>query len=454
MPVLVDSDVKSVLDHFDGGSSVGQLAFNNPSKLTFSELLNTINDLYERGFLREQPDPDRFTPRPVRVSRRAMNIWVHINNFCNLDCSYCFVEHSKIYMKEETIANTVRLIGRTVRQNHVEDVLVKFAGGEPTLTLPQMELFHQSLNKELDGTGALVHYTVLTNGTNVNERFLRFIEQSQATVSISVDGYGEYHDIYRVFRRPANQLNVLNQPASHPKGSWSIISRNIETLRKKGHVPYINAMVGPKTSKGLPELAEWIFGNGMIGTIHVVRNLEDSWTQGEERRAAYSAYCAQLAEDFERMFQRLEQPQFRLNLPRWMEIAELSFENPLPDICCGIGSDHIVIKHDGTLASCPMTVHERTVVPVDDLFDAAKQTFDASPDRRGADVCLSCQWFKVCASACPVANERIQGHAFTQSPLCKFWKYVIPRYVVFYGTKLLQAKETGWGPIWSGYATK
>jgi len=150
------------------------------------------------------------------------------------------------------------------------------------------------------------------------------------------------------------------------------------------------------------------------------------------------------------MFQALEDPRFGINLPRWMEIAELTFDTPAPDICCGIGSDHLVIKHDGTLASCPMTVHEKTVIPIDDLFRAAKETFNSSPDERGSDDCLSCQWFKVCASACPVANERLFGHAFVQSPLCQFWKYVIPRYVVFYGTKLKQVAEASITPVWNG----
>jgi radical SAM protein with 4Fe4S-binding SPASM domain len=149
----------------------------------------------------------------------------------------------------------------------------------------------------------------------------------------------------------------------------------------------------------------------------------------------------QLAQDFERMFTELEHPHYQINLPRGMEVAELTFDEPAPDVCCGIGSDHIVIRQDGNLASCPMTVHEPPVIPVSDLFAAAKQTFTASPADRGGLECLSCQWFKVCASACPVANERIKGHPFTQSPLCQFWKYVIPRYVDFYGRKLLQASQ-------------
>jgi len=283
--------------------------------------------------------------------------------------------------------------------------------------LPQMEYFYDRLTEEMADTGAYLHYAVLTNGTNVTSRFIEFVRRAPATVSISVDGYGDYHDKYRIFR--TNERLPMVPTSTHGKGSWEVVNKNIDVLRRNGIVPYINAMVGPKTSKGLPELAEWIFGSGMIGTIHVVRNIDDSWERGAHRARQYQQYCDQLAEDFERMFQVLEAERFHINLPRWMEIAELTFDTPAPDVCCGIGTDHIVIKHDGTLASCPMTVHEQTVIPIDDLFKSAKATFDASPDRRGGSECLSCEWFKVCASACPVANERLGGHAFMQSPLCQ-----------------------------------
>ncbi len=176
--------------------------------------------------------------------------------------------------------------------------------------------------------------------------------------------------------------------------------------------------------------------------MHVVRNLGTSWESAFDRRADYEEYCAQMAEAFDKMFLELESDSYKMTLPHSLEVCELYFDEPAPDICCGIGANHLVIKHDGSLASCPMTVHEKTVFPIEDLFKASKETFSITPDVRGDDgVCFSCQWYKVCASACPVNNERLNGHAFTRSPLCSFWKYVIPRYLVFYGRKLLQANQ-------------
>jgi radical SAM protein with 4Fe4S-binding SPASM domain len=127
-------------------------------------------------------------------------------------------------------------------------------------------------------------------------------------------------------------------------------------------------------------------------------------------------------------------------LPKALLVAELSFENPLADQCCGMGTSHMVIRHDGNLAACPMTVNDHSFVPVEDLLVTMRSTFTTHPSERGGeDECLSCQWYKVCGSACPESNKRYSGHYFTKSPLCEFWKFVIPRYLDFYGVKMQQA---------------
>jgi uncharacterized protein len=447
MPIVAGGAVRDLCDEFAGGAIVGEVLrrYHGRDGRTFTEWLEIVGELADRGLLRDQADSETFDPRPISSARKSMNVWLHINNNCNLACSYCFVEHTKQSMTDETIDATVASIGATVRRHGVDDVLFKFAGGEPTLMLPQMERFFERATAELQDTGAYVHWAVLTNGTVVNDRLIEFIDRAHLSVSISIDGYGPDHDLYRVFRNNGNGSR---------RGSWSTVLRSIEILEKHGTVPYINAMAGPKTSRGLPDLAAWIFGGGMMGTVHVVRNLDDSWEGGEARKREYADYCAQLARDFEAMFEVLEREEYRLRLPRWVEIAELSFDRPAASVCCGIARDHFVIAQDGRLASCPMTVNERTVPASDDLFEAVTHTFEGRPDVRASDECLRCQWFRVCASACPVTNERVVGHPFIQSPLCDFWKYVIPRYLLFHGRKLRQAGEDTAGPIWSGFAAR
>jgi radical SAM protein with 4Fe4S-binding SPASM domain len=147
-----------------------------------------------------------------------------------------------------------------------------------------------------------------------------------------------------------------------------------------------------------------------------------------------------MKEAFEKAFTELEHPDFRIDLRNGMNICELHFDSPVMTACCGIGSTHVVIQEDGKVASCS------------DLLKAAQQTFRISPQIRNSceeKNCLDCRWFPVCVSGCPVNNERMTGSPFTISPLHEFYQYVIPRYVRFFGIKLLQeARRQGADASW------
>lgn len=440
MPILASDPVYDLYRMFSDGAVAGEALglWLQEGGGAFLDGVNAIKTLIEKGFLRDKPDPEKFSRISYTPSKRALNVWLHINNNCNLDCSYCFVKNSTDQISDKVIGETVSRLVATVKKHGVNDILVKYAGGEPTMALPKMRKFHDLLTEKLDGAGVYLHWAILTNGTIITKKLLDFIKSSKSTVSVSIDGYGENHDIYRVYR-------AQNKNGEGKKGSWKEVIKNIDLLISNGINPYINAMVGPDTMSGLPKMAEWIFQNGLMGTIHVVRNVGDSWEKGESRKKEYSEYCDGLKNAFEEMLKIFELPEYRIKLPRWIEIAELYFNTPAPSICCGIGSDHLVIRHDGILASCPMTVNEQTVTPSDDLFESIATTFNKDEFPHIDEECLACRWYRVCACACPVANQRIKGHPFSKSPLCSFWRYVIPRYLVFYGKKLLQAEESGVG---------
>jgi radical SAM protein with 4Fe4S-binding SPASM domain len=80
-----------------------------------------------------------------------------------------------------------------------------------------------------------------------------------------------------------------------------------------------------------------------------------------------------------------------------------------------------------------MTMHAAKTQATDNLLQDVQATvqhmpFDAS-SLQGQAECLSCQWYTVCGGGCPTGNERVNGHPYTKSPLCEFYKYVIPRYL-------------------------
>jgi uncharacterized protein len=469
LPVVASRWVHELFHAFDDGAVVGDvLANHQAAQGRVDDAIEAIGFLEGAGFLSTLPTPERYSvPDHSGSSPRAFSIWLHLNNNCNLDCSYCFVDKFKARMTRDVQRETIRRIVDTAANYDVRQIVLKFAGGEPTLSLPDMEWFHAELSEQLARINVKLSTAILTNGTNVSTRLIEFIKRNNVSVSISLDGYGaEFHDLYRIYKNTG-------------RGSWDRIVSNIDKLQANSIHPYILATISERTAPSLPDLVRWIYSRGLRARLGVVRQpAESSFTEnGYDRpiqsgqlvtikrrneksqpesfasiQSRYLPLVNTMKEAFEKAFTELEHPDFRIDLRNGMNICELHFDSPVMTACCGIGSTHVVIQEDGKVASCPMTLRNTEVEPGSDLLKAAQQTFRISPQIRNSceeKNCLDCRWFPVCVSGCPVNNERMTGSPFTISPLHEFYQYVIPRYVRFFGIKLLQeARRQGADASW------
>jgi uncharacterized protein len=431
-PIVVNDWVGDMLGEFANGAVVGSVLSQLPESVDLGLALDTIDFLEQSGFLRGAPTPARYRASEFSAENsKGMGIWVHVNNHCNLDCEYCFVNKFKSTMQPEVVARTVEFIRSTVESRGLKEVLIKFAGGEPTLSLPTMEDFYTRLTEALEPQGVRLNFGILSNGTVLHERLLEFLKRSKATMAISLDGHGaETHDIFRVFKNSR-------------KGSWDKIIANIEVLKANAVPISINATISEQSCRSLPALVKWIAENGFRTRLGVVRQPNGSWSGGS-REAEYERLTNAVNAAFDEALTELEKPEYEVELRNGLSICELHFETPTTTACCGIATNHIVIQDDGRLASCPMTTRESPVDAGPDLFSAARLTFPYKPEERNDSEeknCLDCQWFPVCTSGCPVTNLRIKNKAFTISPLHAFYAFVIPRYVQFFGRKLLQQAQ-------------
>jgi uncharacterized protein len=456
LPILVSSRVRSILHGFRDGATAGTaVAHAQTAGADLEEALSTIAFLEEHGFISDSPAPTRYTAAdPATSTLQGFEIWLHINNYCNLDCDYCFVDRSKVAMTREVMADTISRIASTVKSRGLKRVNLKFAGGEPTLSVPALEWFHDRLLAELAETDVEVQTSVLSNGTIVSDRLVAFLKRPNCGIGLSLDGYGaDSHDIYRVYKESR-------------QGSWARIMKNIDSLMSCGIRPYIMATISERTCGTLVELVRWIFSNGLRTRLSVVRQpSEDSFRangyadglvqltmRGESLpgniRGEYAQLCDAMKVAFDNAFDELEKANYRIDLRDGLGLCELHFDKPVYTSCCGIGTSHVVIQEDGRLASCPMTLRESEITPGDDLLSSIRETFLHSPTERNAAAgrnCLDCRWFPVCVSGCPVNNDRMTGTPFTLSPLHEFYEFVIPRYIVFVGRKLYQyANELPW----------
>jgi uncharacterized protein len=440
-PVVVADRVMRVLDSYSGGATFDAVAeLMKNQHMEIDELRTIVDSLVRLTFLRPKEDSRRYEAKDLAAhTPDTFSVWLHINNHCNLDCAYCFVDKSDAEMSDEIIDQTVAQLAKTVRNRGIRRFALKFAGGEPTLSIPRMELFYDKLQDALRGTDCKWSTAILSNGTVMSDRLIRFLKRPNVGISISVDGYGPAgHDIFRVFKDTR-------------RGSWDIIERNIARAMEHGIRPYIMATVSQESSRTLPELVKWIYSRGLRARLSVVRQPETKEAYSSFRQTAtrasvaeeYHGLIATVTEAFELAFQELEKDSYVLDVRNGLHICELHFESPSFTSCCGIGSSHVVINEKGEFASCPMTVHRDTVAATNgDVLTSTGLTFSRfgprDREQNEGKNCLDCKFFPVCVSGCPINNLAVNGKPYSVSPLNPFYEYVIPRYVQFFGRKLLQ----------------
>ncbi len=122
---------------------------------------------------------------------------------CNLDCEYCF-----FLSKEELYPGSGFRMDAKVHEAYVsqlldahrgvEEVVVAFQGGEPTMM--GLDFFRRTL--ELEGRYAAprqrILNTVQTNATLIDDEWAEFFREHAFLVGVSIDGPREMHDAYRV----------------------------------------------------------------------------------------------------------------------------------------------------------------------------------------------------------------------------------------------------------------
>jgi len=121
---------------------------------------------------------------------------------CNLDCDYCFfLSKEQLYpgspfrMPDDVLE--AYLGGLLEAHRGVDEVVVAFQGGEPTMM--GLDFFRQVLEIErrLVQPGQSVLNTLQTNATLLDDEWAAFLREHGFLVGVSIDGPPAMHDAYR-----------------------------------------------------------------------------------------------------------------------------------------------------------------------------------------------------------------------------------------------------------------
>jgi uncharacterized protein len=122
---------------------------------------------------------------------------------CNLDCEYCFfLSKDELYpgsgFRMEPHVHEAYIAQLLAAHRGVDEVVVAFQGGEPTLM--GLDFFRRTLELEQRhaAPGQRILNTVQTNATLLDDEWCAFFKEHDFLVGVSIDGPRDMHDAYRV----------------------------------------------------------------------------------------------------------------------------------------------------------------------------------------------------------------------------------------------------------------
>jgi len=184
----------------------GTWVIYHPYSLSFIEVVHELGEklLEFKVYGTNKHDTDvrlfleellRLKPRNVmKVPPKPSVAYINVTSVCNLNCSYCYAKSGSYGFLEpvkELDDTVIQGITRVIEELEIRKVV--FFGGEPLVGVNSIS----KLLKKLDNYN--VEFTIITNGTLINNEIVDIIKTYRIRVNISLDGWRMVHDIHRRF---------------------------------------------------------------------------------------------------------------------------------------------------------------------------------------------------------------------------------------------------------------
>jgi uncharacterized protein len=196
---VVDKLVYDIMDAFDGTNGeqvIGRLAGVYP-RSELSEAVTELQHLMEQGLLFT---PDLDVPPTFSAKPMVKSLCLHVAHDCNLRCGYCFAGtgdfgHDRGLMSKEVGERAIEFIIENSgprRQSEID-----FFGGEPLLNMDTVRHLVGYVRRREQETGKVFKLTLTTNATLLDDDQIRFLNENNISLVLSLDGRREVHDQMR-----------------------------------------------------------------------------------------------------------------------------------------------------------------------------------------------------------------------------------------------------------------
>ena len=174
---------------------------------------------------------------------------VKVASTCNLNCSYCYIYNKgdstwkarPPMMSDDTFDLAVKRIRRHCSFSGQKSVVITFHGGEPFLIgSDRFDRWCCKAKDMLKGV-AKIRFAVQTNGTLIDDDWIKVLLKHQVRIGISMDGPEHLHDAFRVDHNGQGSYQAVKQgvkllqKANIPFGILSVVQFGVDPLTVHRH---------------------------------------------------------------------------------------------------------------------------------------------------------------------------------------------------------------------------
>lgn len=325
----------------------------------------------------------KYKVRNMIDDRKLSKLEFILNNTCNLSCRYCYANGGNYKQAQNRInpEQAELYLGKLFPKIFDDVDLVMFFGGEPLISFPTIvsivnkfkELYKKSYVKKIP------KYTIVTNGTLIDEKIAKYFHDENVQVTVSIDGNDLVHNYLRPFKDGSP--------------SFERVDRGISLLNKY------------KVNIGILEVT--------YTTYHENKNIKKSEIEKflKDRYGDVKVYIANCSGDSEFAISSnkvstkdiVYDKNIKLLILRKLLGKSNSFES------CDAGKGSFAISQDGKIVPCHFFIGESKYImgnmSSDDIFDSGtdyvRNKFDNLKESIGAQ-CSSC-WIKDLCAECPAS---------------------------------------------------
>jgi uncharacterized protein len=237
------------------------------SRVKNPDIIETMESLQDH-------DPDKLSPRlgsPDLFDRLA----ILPNNVCNFNCSYCYSApgRSGKVLDINTLKSTLDHFidpGRLSPQHMINIAIL--GGGEPLLSWDLVKFIIEYSTLLAKKHGFTLDFSLVTNGSVINDEIIRTLKDNPVTVSISFE--------------------ILEEIQNKQRGHFELVCQTIDRLISHGIVPKFRSTITQDNVKRQKEMVEFALDRfpRVIDMMFEVVTDAESFASPDEIKEFYDKY--------------------------------------------------------------------------------------------------------------------------------------------------------------------